>query len=298
MGLANFKSKEGAKMEETSTTDEDTSVDSGAVADSITTTSPDTSADNQPAQDDGDKLDPSKSDDTSSADDDKKSTEEDTSGEKDTPVSKFDDDLDDWISKQKLATPENDEQKQALQDLRNGQREFTRERQAQKDAENAKTLNDTISKIKQDAIKDGDDDDYDDPVEARLAKIEADREAETETRLQSEFYQVNKVTDDQHKAILEIFQEKVDRHSNIDDKERALEYWGSPSALPDLLDLAKAKITNTIGTDAVVDEAARKERERIAHESNANSPGRNAKVPVSNDKTVDDERRERFSNWD
>lgn len=234
----------------------------------------------------GDDLDASKSDDKTVVTDDDKSTETTTKTD-DALASQFDDDLDDWIKSRKAPLPQTDEERQSYQDLRNEQRQFHSERQAKKDA-------DELAKATQDAkpADDSDDDDLDDE-EKRLKKIEDSLAAERTTRIQSEFYTSNKVTPEQHKEILTLIKEKVARPTTDDGKRKAAEYWTSTDALPDLLDLAKARVS-TASQSTVAEEAARAEREKIERESNAKSPGRNATSTQTSDKTEDQARLERF----
>jgi hypothetical protein len=252
-----------------------TPVDNPDDAANATPPAPDSGTDNQPAPT-GDNLDGSKPTDGSDGGDKTPPEKKD-----DTPVSTFDDDIDDWIKKRNLPVPTDDAQKQEYQNLRNEQREFTRERQAKKDAG---VLGDVIADTKKDILTD---DDEDDETEKRLNKLEADRVAERETRLQSEFYTTNKVSDTEHKAILDIYREKTSRATTPEAKKAAVELWSSPDMLPDLLDLARAKIAKTTDNSAVADEAARKERERIARESEANSPRGAASTTSTQDKTAD-----------
>lgn len=236
----------------------------------------------------GDDLDASKSDDKTVVTDDDKSTDTTTKTD-DTPALQFDDDLDDWITKRGHKIPETDAEKKSFQDLRNEQREFHSERQAKKDA-------DELAKATQDAkpADDTDDDDDDrDPVEKRQDKIEAELAAERTTRIQSEFYTSNKVTTEQHKEILTLIKEKVARPTTTEGKKKAAEYWTSTDALPDLLDLAKARVSKA-SQSTVAEEAARAEREKIERESHAKSPGRNATHTSTSDKTEDQARLERF----
>lgn len=244
--------------------------------------------DNQTAST-GDDLDTSKSTETSSTD--VTTTDDDTKAD-DAPAS-FDDDIDEWIDKRGLPKPADDAQKQKYQDLRNEQREFTREQQAKKDAEN---LAEDISKAKEEVKpeKTDDDDDDLDESEKRIKRLEEDRDAERTTRLQSEFYIANKVTDEQHKTIGTIFKEEVARGATKEEKLQLVEFWGDPKRLPTLLSMAKGRLATTTDTATVVDEATRKERERIARESEAKSPGRSATNTTTSNKSEDEARLERF----
>lgn len=236
-----------------------------------------------------DNPDASKSDDTSVVADDDKSKETTTKTD-DAPASQFDDDLDDWITKRGHKVPETDAEKQSFQDLRNEQREFHSERQAKKDA-------DDLAKAQADAKKDvpttDDEDDELDDEEKRLKKIEDDLASERTTRQQSEFYTSNKVTPEEHKQLLDIYKEKVNKPESIEARKKAVEYWSSVDALPDLLDLAKARLAKA-ASSTVADEAAREERERIARESQAKSPSAAAKTTSTSDKSEDQARLERF----
>jgi len=251
----------------------------------------DSQATDQQTGNDADNLDTSNQDQNQSDDaNNNDSTDEET----DTPAT-FDDDLDDWMEKRKLPKAENDEQKQAYQDLRNSQREFTREQQAKKDAA---ALNKDLKDQREELNPSQDDDEEeDDELEKTVKELKADRDLERTTRLQSEFYTENKVSDAEHKAILDIIKEKVAKAASKEGKLRALDIWGSTDALPDLLDLAKARASKS--TDpSLAEEAARKaERDRIAKESNANSTNRGAKTVTTGDKTPEQQRLERFSDW-
>lgn len=272
-------------MSEPSTTTEDNSSDDASK--STTVTNPEVT-DNGTAT--GDNPDASKSADTTVADDGKSTTTTD-----DKSSAKFDDDIDDWAVKKGYPKPETDEQRAAFQQSRDEQREFTRSRQADKAAADAKTLGKEIKDLK--PSDESDDDDLD-PIEKRQNKIEAQLEEERNTRLQSEFYVDNKVTNDEHKAILDLMKDKINRPTSPEGKKRAFDTWTSPEALPDLLDLARAKIANGTDRSVIEDEAARKEREKIAKESNANSPGPNARTRSDGKKTPEQERLDRFSTWD
>lgn len=264
-------------MDETSTTD----------ANNQSTT--DSTSTDQQTDSNVDNLDTSNQDQNQSGDD--KNNDSNNDGGTDTPAT-LDDDIDEWISKRGF-TAETDEQKQSFQKLRNEQREFTRAQQAKKDSD---ALADDISKIR-DENKADDDDDEDDEYEKRFKALEADREAERNTRLQSEFYTENKVSDAEHKVILDLIKEKVARESSKDAKLRAIDLWGHPNALPDLLDLAKARISKSADTSDAEEAARQAERDRIAQESNATSTKRGAKTVTTGDKTPEQQRLERFTNW-
>lgn len=297
-------------MDDKSITPGDDPTKTDGAADATTGSDSDAGTDNQPA-DKGDNLDPSKStDDTTAADGDKKpeagsddkgadaddgKKPDDSAKTDDASASpQFDNDIDDWITKRGLPKPENEEQKQEYQALRNSQREYTRAQQAKKDAGE---LGKAIKDGKQDSTSD--DDDLD-PLEKEVREIKAEQKAARVSQAQSEFYATanngNPISTDQHKAIMDILKEKVSRPATDEGKLAALDLWGSPDALPDLLDLANARLKNT-DTSVIADEAAQKERERIAKESHANSTNRGAKTATDGTKTPEQERLERFSKW-
>lgn len=287
-------------MTDTSTTPADNPTNSDATP-GTTATDPKTGTDNQTAPA-GDNLDASKStDDTSSAGDDTSNngdtSKTDDGGEDTTPASEFDSDLDEWIEKRKGRAPRDDDERRDLQELRNSQREFTKQQQSSKASVNAKSLGDEINQSRPKSNVDPEDDDRDD-LEKRQDAIEAQLNGERTQRLQSEFYTENEVTEEQHKAIMDIFKEKVSRPVSYEAKKKAFDYWSEPDALPDLLDLAKARIVAGVDTSVITEEAREEERKRIAKESQASSPGRGAKVATDGNKTPEQERLERFSNWD
>lgn len=276
-------------MSDTSTTDENDQANSDAASTDTSTDS--TSTDSQTAA--SDDLDGTSKSTDSSADGDKSTANEDGD---DAPASpKLDEDIVDWAEKRGLKPPETDAEKAAVQTLRDEQREYTKSRQADKATKDAQELSKEVQTSKPEL--DDEDDDID-PVTKRQDKIESDMAAEKTTRLQSEFYSTNSVTPEQHKALLDIYKEKVSSPATPEAKQRAFEIWSDPSALPDLLDLANARMAKGSDPSAVADEAARKERERIARESQANSPGRGAKSTTSGNKTPEQERLDRFSNWE
>lgn len=285
-------------MPEPSTTPGDNPTNNDAKAEGTTVTDPQPGTDNQPAPT-GDNLDEaSKSDDKTPADDKKPADDnkpddgKPAEGTEDAPASQLDEDLDEWIEKRKLPPATTDEQKQEYQNLRNSQREYTREQQAKKDAADlASTVDDLKEENKPDP---DDDDDEDDELAKDVKELKARDEAREVTRLQSEFYTSNKVTSEEGKQITDILKEKIASRPTKEGKIAALELWSKPEMLPDLLDIARARLTKATDTSAVADEAARLERERIAKESNANSPSRAASSTTTSDPSEDEARRKRF----
>lgn len=275
---------------ETSTTPGDNQIDSTAGA--TTDTTPTTGTDNQPGASTND-LDTSKSTD-STADGDKSTTTETKTDDAPTSV-KLDDDIDEWAEKRFGAKPTTDEQRKAYQEARNEQREFTKARQAEAEAAKAKELADEIKNSKPE--KKSDEDDDADPLEKEVRDLRERSDAQEVTRLQSEFYTSNKVTEAEGKVIVEVFKEKLAAAKSPEAKQRAFDLWSNPESLPDLLDIAKARIASG-NAKVIAEEAAQKEAERIAKESQASSPGRGAKAPTSGEKTPEQARLERFSKWD
>ena len=212
------------------------------------------------------------------------------------PASQFDKDLDDWATKHGHEKPENDRERQLLQTIRNGQREFSRDQQAKKAAGK---LQDAAKAVKPGDQPPDDDDDID-PLEQKVGSLEAQLAEERTARLQAEYFETNNVTDDEAEMMGTILTEKVEKAAKRgeDAAKAAFEYWNHPDQLEDWHGLAKARLAGNTDTGAIAEEAARKERERIAQESKANGPVRSAAHTTTSDKTEDQERLERFSNWD
>jgi hypothetical protein len=252
-------------MEENSTTGADNSNGDG------TSTAPaegtQTSTENQTGASSTDNLDTSKSTDAP-ADGDKKPED---GGEGTTPpASKFDDDLDDWAEKTGRGKPETDRERQAFQDIRNSQREFSKSKETKKAGDALKGVTDELKP------EDQDDENLDD-TEKDIKELKADRAAERTARLQSEFFTANEVTEDTAKVMGDILKEKVERAKTPEAKKREFDYWTDPEHLEDWHSLAKARVgAGNVDTAALQDEAARKERERIEKESNAVGPSRGA----------------------
>lgn len=281
-------------MEDDSTTAGATS-ENDATANSTTdnTETQSTATETTQTAGDSDNLDSSKSTDTS-ADGDKSTDGEGKAtdgGETDstaTAAKQFDSDLDEWATKTGRAKPETDRERELYQEIRDGQREYSRS----KDAKAAtKDVNDAIDSNKPD--KGTDDDETDDPLEKRQNEIESQLQEERHLRLRSEFMHDKGVTADQAKVMGEILKEKVDKGGKA-----AFDYWTDPNNLDDWLDLAKAKIGANADNSELEAEVTRRERERIAREQAANSPGRGAKQTTSADNTPEAKRLETFSNWD
>ena len=256
-----------------------------------------TGTDNQPGSDANNLDDSSKSDDAKSTDGDKKSPED--SKDNDAPATpQLDEDLDDWAEKRGMPKAETEDQKRSYQELRNQQREYTRSQQANKSKADAEDFGKEVNKVTQENKgKDSEDDDDRDPIEKRQDKIEAEIAQERTTRQQTEFYTTNQVTEEQHKAMLDIFREEVATGDTVDEKKANLEYWSNPKRLPTLLKLANARLAEGADTTAIEEEAARKEREKIGRESNAKSPGRSAtkyKPTDTSDINSDEARKKRW----
>lgn len=279
-------------MENDSTTVVDNPSDEHVPGASVAEDPASTTESTQKPQADEDNSDTSKS--TEKSADDDKSTENTTDPKEDTPVPtpKFDDDLDDWITKRKAPAPKTDEERQAYQDLRNEQREYSRAQEAKKQTEElSKAIDD--NKVE----TDDDEDEDDDPLEKRLKELEKDRQEERTNRLQSEFYSEHKVTEEEGKAIADVFKEKIEQEVDKADKIAAFNYWSNPKRLNALLKEARVNLS-TADTDVKIEAAQQEERERIAKESEANSANRGAKQTVTKDDKSDNDRRlENFSNW-
>jgi hypothetical protein len=270
------------QMEDDSTTDAANNQSDSAAS---TATSTDSAASTeQQTADTGDNLDTSKSTDDSAGGD--KST--DDSGDDKAPTT-FDTDLDDWAEKRNGAKPTTDVERQALQELRDKQREYTRNQQS-KDAN--KEISKSIKDVKLPDGADQDDDTFEDPVTKRQDAIEAQLAEERNLRVRSEYFTDKGVTMEESKVMGEILKEKVAKGG-----KSALDYWTNPDNLEDWHSLAQARLMKSTDNSAVADAAAQKERERIAKESKANGPSRNASTTSTSDKSEEAKRLERFTNW-
>lgn len=210
-------------------------------------------------------------DETSKSDtptDDDKSKE----GADDTPAPKtFDKDLDEWAEKTGRAKPESDRERELYQEIRDSQREFSRSKQA-KDSQ--KEVDKAIQDAKPtDDKPDEDEDDDRDPVEKRQDAIEQQLADERALRARSEYFTEKSVTEEESKVMGEILKEKVDKGG-----QKAFDYWTDPANLEDWHTLAKARLATNQDTSVIEEEAARKERARIAKEHQAGGPSRNATV--------------------
>lgn len=281
-------------MDENSTTD---AANNQAAAD--TSVSTDTSTDSNASTDEqtannGDNLNTSDSTDTTSADDGSKTTDENSSNET-TSAPKFDTDLDQWAEKTGRPVPTNDSERSLLQEVRDGQREFTRQKQAK---EAAKGINDAANESKPDTQ----DEDYADPLEKNMSDLEKRLNASETLRLRSEYVSEKGVTLEESNAMGAILKEKVEKAAAISPEKgkAAFDFWTDPANLEDWHTLAKAKLSTAGGTDtsSIEQAAAQRERERIARESKANGPARTASTASTGAKTEDQKRLERFSNWD
>lgn len=244
-----------------------------------------------------DDLETSDDSEEDSGDDDESETEEADTEDSDTV--EVDDDLDEWAEKTGRSVPTTDAERKLLQEVRDGQREFTRQQQAKK--ENASKLNEGIDAAKPEEDKSKTD--KADPLEARLDRQERQLNEERALRLRGEFLSNPEVTDDEVTAMGEILKEKVEKAATAKAKQEAFDYWTNPAHMEDWHDLAKIRVAKNAGSTgedkaAIEAEAAKKERERIAKESKANGSNRNASTTRTGEKTEEEKRLERFQHWD
>jgi hypothetical protein len=277
-------------MEEDSTTDaaNNLETDSNATTDVQT----DTTTDNGDNGDDN--LSTSTSTEEDSTDGGNTTTDENSTDEV-THAKQFDIDLAEWAEKTGRKTPETDEDRALLQEVRDGQREFTRSKQAKDAARD-------VTKAANDAKPEQKADEYADPLEERVARAEARQAEEQALRLRSEYVTEHSVTLEETNVMGAILKEKVEKAAAISPEkaQQAYDYWTDPNNLEDWHALAKARMSSNSSTDnsEIEAEADRKEREKIARESKANGPVRNAATTSTGAKTEDQKRLERFSNWD
>lgn len=218
-----------------------------------------------------DNRDTSKSTDDSDDGDKSKSTDK---KDDDSSASTFDTDLDEWAEKTGRAKPTTDRERELYQEIRDGQREYSRTK-AQKDA--TQSIEKAIDKAKPaDKPVEGDDDE-DDPVAKDVADLKRQNTEERHLRMRSEYFAEKSVTPEQSDMMGKILQEKVDKVKSPQDKQRVLDYWTHPDQLEDWHALAKGRLAESKpDTSVIEEEAARKERERIAKESQAAGGNRNA----------------------
>lgn len=267
-------------MTDSTTVEDNPNNADGVTADTTTSTDPQTTTEEQTPST-GDNLDTSNNED-----------KPDESGEStETPApDKFDEDLDDWAEKRNGTVPETDNERKALQELRNSQREFTKTHEANV---NSKKLKDSVSKSKPEES----DDEFEDVTDKRIRQIEEKYEGEVTNRLQSEFYTANNVSNEEGDLMAAIFQEKFDKATTPQARKQVFDFWSNPEQLDDLYTLAKARLGKGTPSD-IVDEAKRAEREKIANEQKASGPNRNASKATVTDKSVAAARLEKFSHWD
>lgn len=267
-------------MEEDSTTVADNSA-----ADDTTVTTGDestTTTEQQTGTEGADNLDTSTSTEASEADDKSGEGGSDTTT---APALTIDDDLEDWAEKTGRAKPETDKEKALYQEIRNNQREFTKNQEAKKAQDALKDATDAVD-------TENEDDEIDDPLEKDVAELKAQNVAERTARLQSEYFSENNVTEDEAKAMGTYLKEMVDSEDTPAEKKAAFDYWTNPKRLEKWHKAAKAELGSTaVDTKAIADEAARKERERIAKESHSNGPTRNASTQPA-DKNAEQKRTE------
>ena len=189
-------------------------------------------------------------------------------------VDEFDKDLDTWAEKAGYDKPETDRERKLLQTIRGGQREFTKGQQAKK---SVSELDKAVEEAKKE-IPDAEDD-FIDPLERKVAELEASRNEERSNRLQSEFFTEKAITESTGKIMGEVIKELFDKAST-DKKQQVLDYWSHPDQLPQLLEIAEARELKARG-DASTDEAVQAERRRIEKESKGSAPIRNAKTTAT-----------------
>ncbi len=215
---------------------------------------------------------------------DKETFEEASEKESEAPkepaakVDTIDDDIDSWAEKAGHEKPETEKERKLLQKLRDSQREFTKGQQAKKGTDQIK---DVIRKEEEAAGPKKDD--ATDPIEKRLAAVEADRIEERTLRLRSEFFTANTISDSTSQVMADIFKEKVALAGTPEAKQRVIDYWSDPAQLQDWLDLAQARESKSSDKESIASEAAKNERERIAREQNASGVNRSAKSTVTKD---------------
>ena len=262
-------------MEEDSTTVADNSV-----AEFIESTS---TTEQQTGQE-ADNLDTSTSTDTSAAGETTSTSTDDSTST--TPT--FDTDIDDWATKTGRSVPTSDSERALLQEVRDGQREYSRSKQA-------KDVSRDVSKAIADAAPTATDEEFVDPLEKDVRDLKMQLANSEAVRLRSEYVSEKGVTIEESNVMGEILKEKVEKGGKT-----AFDFWTNPDNLEDWHTLAKARMASstTVDNSEIEAKAAASERERIARESKANGPSRNASSTQTSTKTAEQQRLERFSTWD
>lgn len=203
----------------------------------------------------------------------------------DTPTkSDEDDDLDQWAEKSGLGKLETDKERKLAQIARDNKREFhskTQSKQAAADVDK------TIAEV--DPNKSKTKTDFDDPLERKVADLEAANREERELRQRSEYFAENKVTPEESTAMQAILKEKVDKAPDHK-KEAVFNFLSDPDNLAEWHEMAKARLATGTGDD-VADAVREEERERLAKLSQTKSPERSATSTVPKGQKSDDERR-------
>lgn len=176
----------------------------------------------------------------------------------------FDTDLDEWAEKAGHDKPETDRERKLLQNLRNSSREFTRDRQSQAQTDLNKAIRDATPKVDDEAIVD--------PLEKDVRNLQVQLRQAESRRLMSEYLSTHTVTNEEQTAMAEVLKEKADRGDMT-----AFNYLSDGENIADWHALGKTRLAQTTDSSAAVAEKARQEeRERLAKESKASGPNRNA----------------------
>jgi len=178
----------------------------------------------------------------------------------------FDEDLDAWAEKTNRPKPENDEDRKRYQDERNSQREFTKERQAQKAADGFKSKLENIKPTSNDNKNDDGD------LRAELENFKKVYQEEKMERRREQF--LSNLPDDEIDMMGTLIQERVAKQTTQSSKEKAFGLWSDPDMFPELLLVAKAKLKES-SAEAEAEKIRNEESERIAKESTAGRHSRN-----------------------
>ncbi len=228
----------------------------------------DLSAEDHSQDSDTDLDSPGASTDGDNADDNRTSTDDDSGKTDDSDSPAFDADLDEWAEKTGRGKPETDRERKLMQDIRNGQRDYSRARAPKKTA-------DDIAKVIDGAKpKSRDPDPAADPLEVKYNQLESDLRMERDTRLRAEYVTENNVTTEEAEVMGQILKEKADRGDM-----RTFEALADARNMGDLHDLAKMRMAKGAPADSadVVAKAKQEERDRLAKISKAGGPSRSAK---------------------
>lgn len=192
-----------------------------------------------------------------------------------TPAPKFDSDLDEWAEKTGRGKPTTDRERELFQEIRNNARDFSREKADKESKQAAEDISKAVDNLKPDNKQDDDDDGGDD-LEKDVKGLKAELAEQKRTARFESYFREKSVSTEESKVMGEILKEKVEKATSPEAKQSIIDFWTSADNLEDWHLLAKARMGVSADKSVIEQEAAKKERERIAKESQAAGGNRNA----------------------